>query len=54
MGKIYNGADMNAIESDKPKNIEEIVGFLKKIGSLVAKEMILSLEMMRLKEYIIF
>lgn len=37
MGKIYNGADMNAIESDKPKNIEEIVDFLKKIGSLVGE-----------------
>ena len=37
MGNIYNGADMNAIESDKPKNIEEIVDFLKKIGSLVGE-----------------
>ena len=37
MGKIYNGADMSAIESDKPKNIEEIVDFLKKIGSLVVE-----------------
>ena len=37
MGNIYNGADMNAIESDKPKNIEEIVDFLKRIGSLVGE-----------------
>ena len=35
MGKIYNGADMSAIESDKPKNVEEIVDLLKKIGTLV-------------------
>lgn len=37
MGKIYNGADMNAIESNNLKNIEEIVDFLKKIGSLVGE-----------------
>lgn len=37
MGKIYNEADMNVIESDKPKNIEEIVELLKKIGSLVGE-----------------
>ena len=37
MGKIYNGADMTAIESDKLKNIEDIVDFLKKIGSLVGE-----------------
>lgn len=35
MGKIYNGADMSAIESNNLKNIEEIVDFLKKIGSLI-------------------
>ena len=37
MGKIYNEADMNAIKSDNLKNIEEIVDFLKKIGSLVGE-----------------
>ena len=37
MGKIYNGADMSAIESNNLKNIEEIVDFLKKIGSLVGE-----------------
>jgi ATP-dependent Clp protease ATP-binding subunit ClpA len=37
MGKIYNGADMNAIESDNLNKIEEIVEFLKKIGSLVGE-----------------
>lgn len=35
MGKIYNGADISAIESNNLKNIEEIVDFLKKIGTLV-------------------
>ena len=28
MGKIYNGADMNAIESDKPKDVSEIVDLI--------------------------
>ena len=37
MGNIYNGADMNAIKYDIPKDIEEIVDFLKKIGSLVGE-----------------
>ena len=37
MGKIYNEADMSAIKSDNLKKIEEIVDFLKKIGSLVGE-----------------
>ena len=36
MGKIYNGADMNAIESDKPKDVSEIFDLINKIGTWVS------------------
>ena len=37
MGKIYNGMDMNITESDKPKEIEEILDILNNIGSFVVE-----------------
>ena len=35
MGKIYNGADMNTIEVDDKKDINEIIDILNKIGTWV-------------------
>ena len=35
MGKIYNGMDMNVVESDKPKELDEIISTLNDIGSWV-------------------
>ena len=37
MGKIYNGMDMNITETDKPKEIEEILDILNNIGSWVGE-----------------
>ena len=37
MGKIYNGMDMNVTETDKPKEIEEILDILNNIGSWVGE-----------------
>ena len=37
MGKIYNGMDMNITETDKPKEIEEILDVLNNIGSWVGE-----------------
>ena len=35
MGKIYNGADMNTIEVDDKKDINEIIDILNKIGTWI-------------------
>ena len=35
MGKIYNGADMNSIDVDEKKDINEIIDILNKIGTWV-------------------
>ena len=37
MGKIYNGMDMNITETNKPKEIEEILDILNNIGSWVGE-----------------
>lgn len=35
MGKIYNGMDTNIASSDKPKEIDDIIGVLNSVGSWV-------------------
>ena len=37
MGKIYNGMDVNATETDNPKEFEEIIEVLNNIGSWVGE-----------------